>query len=78
MFHQIRSSKVISYPHRRRGARMALSGVCLVTLLNAMGVARAATVYVTASDVNDPGTLYVRAAACSSRLLPSTVSDMSH
>jgi len=45
MFHQIRSSKVTSYPHRRRGARVALSGVCLVTLLSAMGVARAASVY---------------------------------
>jgi len=45
MYHQIRSSKVTSYPHHRRGARVALSGVCLVTLLSAMGVARAATVY---------------------------------
>jgi GBP family porin len=45
MYRQIRSSKVTSYPHRRRGARVALSGVCLVTLLSAMGVARAATLY---------------------------------
>ena len=40
MIHQIRSSKVICYPHRRLGARLALSGVCLVTPLSAVGVAR--------------------------------------
>src|SRR6266481_8117648 len=45
VYHQIRSSKVISYPHRRRGARAALSGVCLVMLLSATGVALGATVY---------------------------------
>jgi hypothetical protein len=31
--------------HRRLGARLARSGACLLTLLGAMGVARAATVY---------------------------------
>jgi hypothetical protein len=51
VYEQVRSNKVISYPHRRLGARLALGGVCLVTLLCAVGVARPKEV--PAMDIND-------------------------
>jgi hypothetical protein len=71
----------MSHPHRRCGARTGLSGVCLITLLGATGIAQAAVVFdkdngqVELYDILDVGLGYLEHSYSASDVLASTVNS---
>ena len=81
MYHHIRNDKRMSHPHRRCRARTGLSGVCLVTLLGATGIAQAAVVFdkdngqVEIYGILDVGLGYLEHSYDASDVLASTVNS---